>query len=892
MNESEQKTRKTRIDPRLQSAGWTIVPYDPSVPLSSYDRCAVTEYPTENGPADYALVSSGRIIALVEAKKLGSNPQEVLTQDERYARGLTSNPFNFNGIRVPFLYATNGVQIWFRDARSPFNYSRQVETFPTPDLLESYLQPLDQSALLKLKEMPNNNPKLRPYQREANDAIESAVGKEQRNMLVAMATGTGKTLVLVNEIYRLMESGVAKRVLFLVDRRALAAQAVRAFASFEARPGLKFDKIYEVYSQRFFADDLDDDVKYDPKVLPTQYLTNPQPGHAFVYVCTIQRMTINVLGRNAIFATGDEEVDEDADQIRIPPHAFDLIVADECHRGYTSQEQQVWRQTLDHFSGFKIGLTATPAAHTAAYFGPPVFNYGYERAVQEGFLVDYDPVAISSDVRMNGIFLREGEQVQLVDAGSGAKSYDLLEDERQFDIQEIERKVTSPDSNRKILREIKRYSDEHEKQYGRFPKTLIFAVNDLPHTSHADQLVAQAREIFGREEAFVRKITGKVDRPLQRIREFRNRKLPGIAVTVDLLSTGVDIPDLEYIVFLRPVRSRILFEQMMGRGTRRGELYPDKSHFVVFDCFGGTLLDYFSRTTGITEQPPRTEIRPVAEVIEDIWQNRDRDYNIKVLVKRFQRIDKEMSGEARDAFARYVEGGDMRRFAAQLPYRLRDDFTGTMQVLRGPGFLKLLVDYPRAARSFVVAPGVVDDVSSRWLIRDSAGHEYKPEDYLTAFSRFVRENPDHIEAIRILLDRPKDWDTKALKELRQKLAMTTQRFTVENLQKAHQVRYNKALVDIISMVKHAAREEEPLFTAEERVARAFDRIIAGQAFSPDQQQWLDRIRLHLIQNLSLTQGDFDAIPVFADRGGWRRADAAFNGSLAALVGKFNEEIAA
>jgi type I restriction enzyme R subunit len=889
--ESERVTRKNRIDPLLKAAGWTIISYNPSIPLTSSHHCAITEYPTDNGPADYALVSSGRIIALVEAKKVSSNPQEVLTQDERYARGLSANPFNFNGIRVPFLYATNGVQIWFRDARSPFNYSHQVEKFSSPQILESYLQPVDQAALERLKGISNNNPKLRPYQRESNDAMEAAIGRGQRNMLVAMATGTGKTLLMVNEIFRLMEAGVAKRVLFLVDRRALAAQAVRTFASFEAKPGLKFDKIYEVYSQRFFADDLDDDVKYDPKVLPSKYLTNPQPGHAFVYVCTIQRMTINVLGRNAIFATGDEEIDEDAEPIFIPPHAFDLIVADECHRGYTSQEQQVWRQTLDHFSGFKIGLTATPAAHTSAYFGQPVFNYGYERAVREGFLVDYDPVAISSNVRMNGIFLHSGEQVQLVDADTGAKSYDLLEDERQFDTQEIERKVTSPDSNRKILLEIKRYADEHEKQYGRFPKTLIFAVNDLPHTSHADQLVAQAREIFGREEAFVRKITGKVDRPLQRIREFRNRRLPGIVVTVDLLSTGVDIPDLEFIVFLRPVKSRILFEQMMGRGTRRGELYPDKSHFVVFDCFGGTLLEYFSRTTGITEQPPQTEIRPVAEVIEDVWQNRDRDYNIQVLVKRFQRIDKEMSGEARDAFSRYVERGDMRRFAVQLPYRLRDDFTGTMQILRSPGFLKLLTEYKRAPRNFVVAEGTQDDVSSRWLIRDSAGHEYKPEDYLTAFSRFVRENPDHIEAIRILLDRPKEWDTKALKELRQKLAMTTQRFTIENLQKAHQLRYHKALIDIISMVKHAAREDEPLFTAEERVERAFERITAGHEFSSDQQQWLDRIRLHLIQNLSITQGDFDAIPVFADRGGWRRADSVFGGSLAGFIQKFNEEIA-
>ena len=159
-----------------------------------------------------------------------------------------------------------------------------------------------------------------------------------------------------------------------------------------------------------------------------------------------------------------------------------------------------------------------------------------------------------------------------------------------IDAAKVERQITAPDSNRKILEEIKRYAEEHEQEFGRFPKTLIFAVNDMPHTSHADQLVEQARAIFGRGEAFVAKITGRVDRPLQRIREFRNRPNPGIVVTVDLLTTGIDIPDLEYLVFLRPVKSRILFEQMLGRGTRKGDKYPDKSHFVVFDCFDGTLL--------------------------------------------------------------------------------------------------------------------------------------------------------------------------------------------------------------------------------------------------------------------------------------------------------------
>jgi type I restriction enzyme, R subunit len=238
---------------------------------------------------------------------------------------------------------------------------------------------------------------------------------------------------------------------------------------------------------------------------------------------------------------------------------------------------------------------------------------------------------------MKGIFLNEGEQVGIIDTRSGAEKMDALEDERQFPSADIEQAITSPDSNRKIIEELKKYADEHEGRYGRQPKCLIFATNDLPHTSHADQLVDICRDVFGRGESFVQKITGRVDRPLQRIREFRNRPNPGIAVTVDMLSTGVDIPDLEFIVLLRPIKSRILFEQMLGRGTRKGEKIPDKSHFTVFDCFDGTLLEYFRQATSITADPPDRPARTIVEVIEDIWANRDRPYNIRCLVKRLQR---------------------------------------------------------------------------------------------------------------------------------------------------------------------------------------------------------------------------------------------------------------
>ena len=358
-----------------------------------------------------------------------------------------------------------------------------------------------------------------------------------------------------------------------------------------------------------------------------------------------------------------------------------------------------------------------------------------------------------------------------------------------------------------------------------------------------------------------------------------------------MMSTGVDIPDLEYIVFLRPVKSRILFEQMLGRGTRKGERFTDKSHFVVFDCFDGSLLEYFRRATAITAERPERESRTILQVIEDIWANRDRDYNIRCLVKRLRRIEKEMSGEARPMFASYIPNGDMGSFATELPQRLRDGFTATMALLRDPKFQKLLLNYPRAPRTFVVAYETEDTVSSEWRVRGADGREYRPDDYLTAFSDFVRENPAHINAIRILLNRPRDWSIQALKELKSKLAATPEHFTIENLQKAHEIHYHKALVDVISMIKHAAHQESPLWTAEERVDLAFQKVTDGKTFTQGQEQWLNRIREHLKENLSLDQDDFDILPIFTRSGGWATANGAFEGQLPPLIHQFNEAIA-
>jgi type I restriction enzyme, R subunit len=893
MNESEWQTRKKRIDAKLHSSNppWKIIRYRDGLDFLALDCHAVEELPTANGPADYGLFIGGKLLGIIEAKKVTVNPQNVLEQAKRYAEGTFQGVGNWGGFKVPFLFATNGEIIWFLDVRGDKPASRQIADCHTAPALEALFAFNPKPAHDWLLDTPPERiVRLRPYQVGAITATEAAIRSGRRELLVAMATGTGKTFLTVAQVYRLLESKLAKRILFLVDRKALAAQAVREFNAFNTPQGNKFANEYEVYSQKFQKEDFGDDDPFDPKVLPNEYLTAPTATHTFVYVSTIQRMARNLFGAEGCFTQsgGDTEVEADADKLDIPIHAFDLIIADECHRGYTAQEMSVWRDTLNHFDAIKVGLTATPAAHTTAVFGAPVFRYTVEQAILDGFLVDYEPVAIKSDVRMNGVFLNEGETIERVDTDTGQKALDQLEDERAYDAASVERDITAPDSNRKIIEEVAKYAYEHEAATGHFPKILIFAVNDLPHTSHADQLVKTCRDVFNQGDDVVKKITGNpnVDRPLQRIREFRNRPNPKVVVTVDMLSTGVDIPALEFIVFLRPVKSRILWEQMLGRGTR---LCPDinKSKFVVFDCFDGTLIQYFRNVSSFDIEPPGKTPLMLSEVIENIWQNVDRDYHVRILAKRLLRIDKDMNADARTPFAAWIPEGDMGRFAKELPQRLKQDFAGTMKLLRNPDFQKLLLEYPRAKRTFLTTIEEKDVVTSQKLER--YGQFDNAEDYLDAFSEFVKANADKVAALSVLLQRPKDWRPAVMEELKRTLNQNG--FEPEKLQRAHRAKGFKALADVISIVKHASTAQSPLLTAEERVNRAVAKFLATHKLTPEQMQWLSLVREHLIKNLSMDEEDFDLTPLLQMRGGTAKARRVF-GELDLLVAKLNEAVAA
>jgi type I restriction enzyme, R subunit len=875
-NSPEGKSREL-IDKMLEKSGWTLLPENSKVPESG---CfAVDEVQTESGPMDYALYVDGILIGDVEAKSEEKGVPAILEQDERYSKTYSQGKYDFNGYHIPFLYSSNGHLIWFKDVRSKNNIPREISNFHTPDALTDYLTHDIEEAYDWLQGNPIELEGLRPYQIEAVEAIEGALFSNKRKMLLAMATGTGKTRVAAMIIYRLLRSGAAKRILFLVDRRSLAAQAVSSFASFEPEPAQKLDKLYEVYHQKFRKEDLGDD-KFNPSELPPEYLKEPKSNHTYVFISTIQRMQMKLFGRKGMFPWTEEDYYEDDDGIEdIPINTFDVIIADESHRGYTSAEDSKWREVLEHFDAIKIGLTATPAKHTTAYFKDIVYHYPVERAVQEGYLVDWDYVRIDSGIRMDGLFLKEGEEVKYIDPHTGEKKYEHLEDEREFPTTALERSATAPDTNKKIIKEFAKYAREFEKENGRFPKTLVFATNDIPHVSHCDRIVEWFQNEFSdKGGGFVKKITGTVDRPLQQIRYFRNRPTePAIVVTVDMLSTGVDIPTLEAIIFIRPVKSRILFEQMMGRGTR---LSPDigKDHFTIYDAVG--VVDYFKNATNFPDPLPTKKTKSYKEIIEELANNKNRDYNVKILTRRLLRISKNISAHGREELNPLI-GQDIAKFAESFPEKFTNDFEGTMKILKNESLIYKLEHYEKIKADFLVAESQIDEVSSEYFPIVVNGIEYKPADYLLMFKEFLRKEPDTIEALSILLKRPKDLNTDLLDDLRTKLASRPEQFTIKNLRRA----YGNNLADIIGIVKAALTEQTPIST-EGKVGLAMESITEGKNLSEDEKIWLHWIANHLVSNLLIEKRHFNSIP-FSTKGGWKEADKDFDGKLEEIIMKLN-----
>jgi type I restriction enzyme R subunit len=635
----EADTRKL-IDEQLTQAGWQAdsvsLTYAKGVRPEKGKHLAIAEWPTASGPADYVLFLGLTPVATVEAKRKNVDVSGALQQAKRYSRSfvvfdeMQSPGGPWGEYRIPFVFSANGRPylrqlatrsgIWFCDVRRSDNLGHALDGWYTPEGLTALLKRDEEKSHRQLAAEPlQYDFQLRHYQQAAIRAIEAGIEAARRDMLIAMATGTGKTKTSIALIYRLLKARRFRRVLFLVDRSALGEQAANAF------------KDTRMENLQTFAD-----------IFGIKELEKQTPDtETAVHIATVQGMVQRVL------YPGEDAAPPSVDQ-------YDCIIVDECHRGYLLDRElsdteltcrgfddyiSKYRRVLDYFDAVKIGLTATPALHTTQIFGLPIFTYSYREAVIDGFLVDHEPpVQIATALTESGITWRAGEQVAVWDARRQQVNLFTTPDEIKINVEDFNRKVITEPFNRVVCEVLARELDPESRQ-----KTLIFCVND----AHADLVVKLLKEALqnqygGVDDDAVMKITGNVDKPLQLIRRYKNERNPNVAVTVDLLTTGIDVPEICNLVFLRRVNSRILFDQMLGRATR---LCDDigKDTFRIFDA-----VRMYEALQGMTDmQPvvkdPKVTFTQLAREIGQVAGDEERELVRNQFIAKLQRKQHRLS---------------------------------------------------------------------------------------------------------------------------------------------------------------------------------------------------------------------------------------------------------
>lgn len=875
----EDETRAI-VDRQLQDAGWLAdtrnCRYGKGVRPSRGQNSAIAEWPTANGIADYALFIGTRCIGFIEAKRQRKNVSAAIDQAERYAKGFQAGDgFAATGggdwgeFQVPFVFATNGRPylkqietesgIWFRDVRKPTNRRRALAGWPTPEGLEAQLGMDREAAHTALKIQPYQfGFPLRPYQQRAIEAVEDALEQDSRAMLVAMATGTGKTKLAIALLYRLLTAKRFRRVCFVVDRSALGSQAAGEF------------RTTKVVTAKAFGD-----------IFGVQGLGDVTPeSETKVHICTIQGLVKRVLYAN--------------EPGTIPPiDQYDLVLIDECHRGYLldremsdaelsfrNQDDYVskYRRVLEHFDAVKVGLTATPALHTVQIFGEPVFTYSYREAVVDGFLIDHEPpVQITTALSQGGIRFRAGEAMDAIYSPTGDLQRIYAPDDLNFEVDEFNKKVITVPFNAAVAQELAKHIDPNLPG-----KTLIFAVND----AHADIVVDQVKQAmadtYGEiEDAAVRKITGSVDKVGDLIRSYRNDAMPKIAVTVDLLTTGIDVPKITNLVFLRRVNSRILYEQMLGRATRQ---YPEigKETFRIFDA-----VDLYAKLQGLTEMKP-VVVNPTitleqlfdefAQVTEDDHRTVIRDQLVVKLRRKLGRLA-DQARERYEAHSGETPEQTLARFS-----------TSPLSVLAGwvrerPGIGRILDWDPEGGNgSFLPISHHPDQVIA---VTRGYGTGQRPDDFLDSFRAYIRDNVNQLAALTVVLQRPRELTRAQLRELR--LELDKMGFSETNLRQAWQDARNEDIAaSIIGFIRQAALGD-PLIPYDERVKSAIKRIMARQVWTDPQRKWLQRIGEQVAREFIVDRDALDQEPFQAD-GGFTRLNRIFDGQLDSILGDINEEL--
>ncbi len=887
--ETEAETRE-RIDQQLRDSGWRadteIINYKKGARPEAGINKAIAEWPTASGPADYVLFSGMTALAVVEAKKTAKNVASDIDQAERYSRTfevkhgaeLPGGPWLIDEVspevgtyKVPFAFSTNGRPylnqhkelsgVWFRDLRRTQNPRRPNDGWYSPEGLQKLLkQDLGAADACLQDQEFNFDFQLRPYQVKAIQAAEQAVIQGQNEILLAMATGTGKTMTCIAMIYRLLKAQRFRRILFLVDRSALGEQATEAFETTKMVNQQAFADIFNIKEMKESVPDTDTEV----------------------HIATVQGMVKRVLYNEDEKPTVDQ---------------YDCIVVDECHRGYLldrelndselkfrSEKDYIskYRRVIDFFDAVKIGLTATPALHTTEIFGDPVYLYTYSEAVIDGYLIDHEPpIRIQTKHNQFGISYEKGDEIEYIDL-TKEEGIDLihLEDEVNFDISKINRTVENESFNRTVCEVLAENIDPFGQE-----KTLIFCVTDR----HADQVVRLMKEaiteFYGEcDDGLVRKITGSVDKPLQQIKHFKNERMPNIAVTVDLLTTGVDVRSICNLVFLRPVRSRILYEQMKGRATRTCDEI-DKEVFRIFDAVN--LYDNLEPLTnmkpvvvnpGITFTQLEDEISGRLTHDEE-QQGRARDQ----FVAKLQRKKRSLSDQAQKEFETQV-GQTPEEFIDQIKalpiQKVAQWFTAN------PGLGELLDRKNQSTPPVIFISDKQDELID---VAEDYGKTTTPADYLNEFEAFIKDNENRIVALKTIIHQPGKITRQQIKELL--LELTEHQFTEKNLRKAWAIQSKQDIAArIVGYVRKAALGNA-LVPWEQRVDNAIGVILTQQAWKPAQKNLLKSIGELLKTRLALDEQSINESALKRKYGPFARINSKiFAGQLPELLESINDAV--
>jgi len=928
---------REEIDRQLEAAGWLIQNRD-AVNLTAGPGVAVREFPTASGPVDYLLYVERQAAGAVEAKPKGFTLSGVETQSQRYSEGL---PDSLPAYRrpLPFLYESTGTETWFTNLLDPDPWARQIFTFHRPERMHEWLIEAGYSSRVtalpmvaeptpgyeagatlraRLRNMPPlQSDGLWPPQVTAIENLERSLTAGKQRALIQMATGSGKTFTACNFVYRLIKFARASRVLFLVDRANLGRQARKEFEQFVTPDdGRKFTELYVL--QHLQSNVLD----------PT----------AKVVISTIQRLYWML--------SGDEELPSEADEVssfeaapltkdplpvaynpKIPIETFDVIITDECHRSIYN----LWRQVLEYFDGFIIGLTATPSAQTLGFFRQNlVMEYDHERAVADGVNVDFDVFEIRTKIGQQGSAVEAGLFVDKRDKLTRARRWERLDEEFAYQAGQLDRAVVAEDQIRTVIRTFRDQAlPEMFPERNDVPKTLIFAKDD----SHAEDIVRVVREEFGRGNDFCQKITYKTTgaKAEDLLAAFRNTYNPRIAVTVDMIATGTDVKPLEIVFFMRAVKSRTFFEQMKGRGVRvisptdLKAVTPDartKDRFVIIDAVGISKEDLTD--TRSLDRQPYVSFEKLLERVS--FGNTDPEI-LSSLASRLARLDHRLTAEDRSALAavggvplheitgvvvraldpdehlavaKKVTGADEPPATAVEEAKARLLKEAAAPVAGNPDLRAKLIEIKQSyeqtidttSRDEVIAAGPSEAATdaARSLVR--------------SFEEFIEENKDEITALQLLYSRPyrQRLTYEQIKELAEAIERPPRQWTTDTLWRAYErldrskVRGSgeRVLADLVSLIRFAIHEEDELVPFPEKVRERFANWIAqqvnsGRRFTDEQRRWLETIRDHIATSLGMEMDDFAYAP-FVQHGGVGKAVDLFGAELSGLLTMLNEEL--